>query len=49
MVHYAVLARGFVGRALRVERTVVEAVDPGSDPMLAPLAAASEPGLERAH
>jgi diguanylate cyclase (GGDEF)-like protein len=37
----AVLARGFVGRALRVERAVVEAVDPGSDPILAPLAAAA--------
>jgi diguanylate cyclase (GGDEF)-like protein len=37
----AVLARGFVGRALRVGRAAVEAVDPRSDPSLGPLAAAS--------
>lgn len=39
-VDSAVLARGFVGRALRLERAVVEAVDPRTDPSLAPLAAA---------
>jgi len=36
----AVVARGFVGRALRVGRAAVEVVDPGSDPIFAPLAGA---------
>lgn len=39
-VDSAVLTRGFVGRALRLGRAAVEAVDPQTDPSLAPLAAA---------